>query len=311
MSEALYERYKDALRRGHVAALRGRFDDAIEAYTEASSIATERSLPYTSLGGIHLRLGRVDEALSAFGAALDRAPRDEAALLGRGEALSRAGRNAEAAEALDLVAEIQDAEGRRAEALATARRALEVAESTSRRQDVERLAGEVREKGPDRETELALAGAIRLPEPVEPEAEPAVEPAVAAVEPTVKPTGDVSPADATVLSIEADAALDAGEAGRARDALLAAARAHGAAGRFNAALDACYRALEVAPDDPELHLALVDLYLARGWRGLALEKLALLGRLVELDGDATAEEMVRSVAAASGADDPDLTGRPA
>ena len=36
MSDALYERYKDALRRGHVAALRGRLDEALAAYREAA-----------------------------------------------------------------------------------------------------------------------------------------------------------------------------------------------------------------------------------------------------------------------------------
>ena len=35
--EALYERYKDALKRGHVASLRGRLDEALDAYAEASS----------------------------------------------------------------------------------------------------------------------------------------------------------------------------------------------------------------------------------------------------------------------------------
>ena len=34
--EALYERYKDALKRGHVASLRGRLDEALDAYAEAS-----------------------------------------------------------------------------------------------------------------------------------------------------------------------------------------------------------------------------------------------------------------------------------
>ena len=48
--EALYERYKDALRRGHVASLRGRLEEALAAYAEAASIAPERSTPHTSAG---------------------------------------------------------------------------------------------------------------------------------------------------------------------------------------------------------------------------------------------------------------------
>ena len=47
---ALYERYKDALRRGHVASLRGRLEEAIEAYSEAAAIAPERATPHTSAG---------------------------------------------------------------------------------------------------------------------------------------------------------------------------------------------------------------------------------------------------------------------
>ena len=44
-SEALYERYKDALRRGHVASQRGRSRTALTAYAEAASIAPDRRHP--------------------------------------------------------------------------------------------------------------------------------------------------------------------------------------------------------------------------------------------------------------------------
>ena len=43
MTEALYERYKEALRRGHVAAQRGRLDEALDAYGEAARVA--RTVP--------------------------------------------------------------------------------------------------------------------------------------------------------------------------------------------------------------------------------------------------------------------------
>ena len=36
--EGVYERYKDALKRGHVAAMRGRLDEAIDAYAEANRL---------------------------------------------------------------------------------------------------------------------------------------------------------------------------------------------------------------------------------------------------------------------------------
>ena len=107
--------------------------------------------------------------------------------------------------------------------------------------------------------------------------------------------------DPAALSSAADAALEAGEPGRATELLLAAARAYHATGRFDAALDACYRALATAPGDLELHLELVDLYNARGWGDLAAEKLALLARLVELDEDTAAAERIRAVALAGGA----------
>ena len=44
MSDAVYERYKEALRRGHVAAERGRFDAALAAYANAAGLAPDRAL---------------------------------------------------------------------------------------------------------------------------------------------------------------------------------------------------------------------------------------------------------------------------
>ncbi|HXG40881.1 MAG TPA: hypothetical protein VNJ28_08060, partial [Candidatus Limnocylindrales bacterium] len=58
-----YERYKDALRRGHVALLRNRLEVALAAYAEAAAIAPERALPHASLGSVYLRLGRPDDSL--------------------------------------------------------------------------------------------------------------------------------------------------------------------------------------------------------------------------------------------------------
>ena len=56
--EALYERYKDALKRGHVASLRGHLEEALRAYADAASIAPERSTPHTSAGTALMRLRR-------------------------------------------------------------------------------------------------------------------------------------------------------------------------------------------------------------------------------------------------------------
>ena len=51
------------------------------------------------------------------------------------------------------------------------------------------------------------------------------------------------------------------------------------------ALDACYRALALAPADPELHLLLAEIYEARGWAELGSDKLLLLVRLADVTGD--------------------------
>ena len=55
MPDPIFERYKEALKAGHVAVLRGRSDEAIAHYREAAEIAPDRPLPHTSLGGVLLR----------------------------------------------------------------------------------------------------------------------------------------------------------------------------------------------------------------------------------------------------------------
>ncbi|HET9614144.1 MAG TPA: hypothetical protein VFP22_04955, partial [Candidatus Limnocylindrales bacterium] len=79
---SLYDRYKDALRRGHVAALRGRHDAAIDAYGEAAAIAPDRALPHASIGGVLAKMDRPADAVAAYRRALALAPRDETALRG-------------------------------------------------------------------------------------------------------------------------------------------------------------------------------------------------------------------------------------
>jgi Flp pilus assembly protein TadD len=81
--ESLYERYKEALKRGHVASIRGRLEEALTAYAEAAAIAPERSTPHTSAGTALLRRKKPADALRHYGVALRLAPHDEAALLGR------------------------------------------------------------------------------------------------------------------------------------------------------------------------------------------------------------------------------------
>ena len=303
-ADSLYERYKDTLRRGHVAALRDRLDAAIDAYGEAASIAPDRPLPHSAIGGILVRLDRQPEALAAYDRALTLAPRDEAALRGRADVLATLGRRVDAADTLDRLAEILDAADRLPDASDAARRALELAESKDRRRHVESLAARLRESVGDEAAELALARVLRVLEPpVAPLGavgefaggvdEPATAPAEA--EPEAEP--EPEPIDAAAVGAAAEEALYAGDVDAAREGFLIAAAAHRAAGRSVAAIDACYLALAVAPADVELHLLLAELYLERGWRAPAIEKLLLLGRLGSLTEDESIRRKVCALAA--------------
>jgi tetratricopeptide (TPR) repeat protein len=370
---SLYERYKDALRRGHVAALRSRNEAAVDAYGEAALIAPDRALPHASIGGILVKMGRLDEAVAAYDRALALAPRDEVALRGLADVHVRAGHRTAAAAILDRLADSLDGAGRLADATDAARRALELAESRARRNQVEGFATRLRAMSSGDETaERALDQALRLLEPAQPAeaaAEPAIEPeagvdavapvavdampaaefevpqerdaeeaseagpdavtatvddqgAAEAEAPQPEPEQEPEPVEpepeqepepepiqepvglGIALGAAAEAALFAGDLTAAHDGLLAAARAHRRAGRLSAAVDACYLAIGLAPSDPDLHLLLTELYLDRGWRGQAVEKLLLLGRLADLDDDAAVRERLCALVSARLADEP-------
>ncbi len=187
MTDDLYERYKEALRLGHVAVLRGTLEEALTAYRSAAEIAPSRALPHTSLGGALLRLGRLDEALIEYAAAVARAPHDEGALLGQAEALTSAGQRAEAARVLDHVSEIEEAAGRLPEAADTLRRALELEDSPERARRQRGLRRETRLSAGDQAAEQLLARALRLRD--EPGARtPEVPRSKAAGAPVARPT---------------------------------------------------------------------------------------------------------------------------
>jgi tetratricopeptide (TPR) repeat protein len=310
----LYEGYKEALRRGHVAALRDRHDIALQAYREAARIAPDRALPYVGLGGVLARLGRVDEALAAYRAALGRAPDDEGALRGRADLLEAEGRPAEAAGSLDHLAGVLERAGRTADACDVARRALELAESRGRRRLVQTLVAQLREAASDPTVEEALARALSVLE-VDPMAAPeasagdesaaSVEP-VTPVEPPAPRAPRVPPPDPIALSRAFEAAIDAGNVNEARKQAVAISSAHRAAGQFHAAIDACYEALAIAPADPAVHFALVMLYLDRGWRTLAADKLVLIGRLSQLTGDTASQARLCDLVVRRFPDDPRL-----
>ncbi len=144
MPDPIFERYKEALRAGHVAALRGRPDDALAQYRLAASIAPDRALPYVSMAEVLLRLGQADEALAACRTALDRAPGDEGALALAARLHALAGRAVEAAALLDRLADVYVAAGRAGEAYAAAvaARDLDPREVRGRRvADLEAVAG--------------------------------------------------------------------------------------------------------------------------------------------------------------------------
>jgi tetratricopeptide (TPR) repeat protein len=417
MTDDLYERYKEALRVGHVAVLRGALEEASEAYRTAASIAPSRALPHTSLGGVLLRLGHVEEALVELAAALTRAPHDEGALLGQAEALNIAGQRVNAAAALDHVSEVQEAAGRLPEAADTLRRAMELEESAERSRRQRGLLRQIRLSAGDQAAERLLARALRLrDEPAAATVEPArsatsaaplrdwstqaapitepnpqrdaiAEPAApwqatpalnppqygpvdgpfvagtseseaARTEPTAEPSRQPSPPPAIEAPAEApskglrdvglqawpagvlelappsaealagvgvmdvgfdetnlgvgetrhqpngdelmsaaEAAEMAGDTTKLRSLLVWTARAYAREGRFEAGLDAAHRLLRRVPGDVDAHLVLVELYVARDWNALAMEKLVLLGRLAELNDDKETHQRLCAVAA--------------
>src|SRR5512147_2118527 len=76
MARPLFEQYKDALRRGHLALLGDELEAALEAYREAASLVPERPLPHASIAAVLERLGRREDALVAYDLALALAPDD-------------------------------------------------------------------------------------------------------------------------------------------------------------------------------------------------------------------------------------------
>jgi tetratricopeptide (TPR) repeat protein len=89
--------YREALRRGHVAVLRGRPREAIGHYEEAGRLAGSRPLPYSAMASVYLQMHQPRSAIDAFDEALRRAPNDVAALRGKASAMEAGGHAAEAA----------------------------------------------------------------------------------------------------------------------------------------------------------------------------------------------------------------------
>jgi tetratricopeptide (TPR) repeat protein len=101
------------------------------------------------------------------------------------------------------------------------------------------------------------------------------------------PAGDATPA------LNADRLMAAGEEARASkrssaatDAWLAESAEHRAADHYDAALDACLRALALDSSAARSHLELARVWLAHGWQEMAAERVALLERLLAMQPDA-------------------------
>lgn len=322
VSVDLFERYRDALRRGHVAAARGLLEEAATAYREAIALAPDRPVAHTGLGAVHLRTGDLRAALGEFDLALVRSPRDEAGLAGRADALGGLGRRVDAAETFDRLAAVLEAADRLPDALAAAQRALALAEGKGRRRHVERLMQRlapppVSAAPPD----SVVTGDGERDAPVAGQGDDDADGGVSAEEAAARVLAS-TPVDVRAVELErtpvepeidgverlgdAEDALDRGDRDVALHEAIVAAQAFQRQGLLSAAIDASYLALAIAPDNAPLHLVLVSLYLERGWRGRAAEKLLLLGRLAELDADAETRDRLCAVVAAEFPGNPQL-----
>lgn len=368
MTGSLFDQYKAALRRGHVAALAGELEAALEAYREAARLVPERSLPVASQATVLHRLDRWPEATEAFDRALELSPDDEAALRARARAREERGLRSGAAADYERLAFVLDVAGRAAAAAEAARRAARLEPSAARDALADRLqiaaahqaeiarppaprsfrdiqvsaldaeaarispaaSGEsaVEELGAKLDAELdhetgdvpggegsgtqATAASKALAARI---AELGTQPTWVDVDGRAaggEPEGGAWPAvdlpslppppiegprpDPETLLAQATDLLDAGDAGAARDLMLTAVAIHREDGRLDAALEVCQRALVVAPGDPQVHLAIANLQLDRGWTAVATEKIELLVRLTSLSGDTQAEADVHFLA---------------
>jgi tetratricopeptide (TPR) repeat protein len=227
MTDPVPDAYREALRRGHVAVVRGRPREAIAHYEEAGRLAGQRPLPYVSIGSVYLQMRQPREAVAAFDEALRRAPSDVDAMHGKIAAL--------------------EADGRTAAATSLARRSAEL-EAMSR------------------------AG-----------------------------LGSRSAADVLLHELEeriADGhvARAAGELDRAAAAFHAAAIGYAAQDRFDAAIDACLRALEARPGAIDVHFTMAHLYLRRGWPELGVQRVKLIEERLGIDADPRRHSALQALA---------------
>jgi tetratricopeptide (TPR) repeat protein len=299
VSEPLFEQYKAALRRGHLAAIAGRLDDALDAYGEAAGLVPDRALPFASRGTVLHRLDRWPEAAEAFDLALRTSPDDEATLRARAAAREERGMLSGAAEDFERLAFVLDVASRGPDAIEAAQKAVALESTPSRTALVARLS--------DAATRAAGHGGGRdAAAPTEDElagAEGGHWPAIDLPTPQPAPK-EGPPPDPDALLNEAAELLESGNVEAASERMLTAVLVHRAAGRLDAALDICLQLLSIVPGDPHVHLALANLQLDHGWTALAKEKIELLLRLTALTGDTQAAADVHGLAAERLRDEP-------
>jgi tetratricopeptide (TPR) repeat protein len=307
--------------------MRGRLEAAAAWYREAASLASDRAVPRTALGSVELRLGQPVQALDSFDAALAVAPADDAALMGRAQALVVLQRPDEASATFDLLADAREAAAKHPEACDALRRALEIEPTPARRERYRALTEELRRRVGDAEAERALAlapghleDAADAPAPAVTAAAdgaaaetPAESPArVRDGDPDVTDPGSLAPrndalalvADGNALVHAAEEAAARGDAQGAVAAAMAAARSFRTAGHPVAALDACVGGLSSGPGDVDLHLLIAELAFERGAAGSAGDTYRGLLHLVEIEGDAAARARIVAAARQAFPDDP-------
>ena len=339
MSGPLFDQYKAALRRGHMSALAGDLEDALDAYREAARLVPERTLPLASQGTVLHRLDRWPEAAEVFDAVLRMSPDDESTVRARATAREERGMRSGAAADFERLAFVLDVAGRAAEAAQAARRATELEPSPTRAALAERLSAaasrgaDVRSNGASADAPAELVDAatgrgvdadasaiesdLELPPP--PRIVPVTDAEAARAaqigdsteswplvdQPSPPPAPMVGPPPETEqLMAEATALFEAGDAAGAGERMLTAVAVHRTAGRLDAALDVCFQLLAIAPGDPHVHLAIANLQLDRGWTPLAREKIDLLLRLTSLTGDTQAEADTHGLASERLRDEP-------
>ena len=268
MSADPYGRYRDAMRTGHLATLRGAHEQALRAYREAARLLPARVAAHVAIGRTQLAERRPADALTAFEAAVTRAPRDTTALDGAARALVDLDRGDEAAVLLDGLATIYVEQDRQVDAVATLERAMELGGSPWRRAMLDQLRGEQ----PEPVMDLGWLGALP---------DTAGQPTAGRRprgEPAARPVTD----EVRAIAERVDAASAKGDVAE----LVAGARGLARADRLRAAADACHDALMVAPEDAEAHRTLAAIYRRRGWQRTARAKLRIVERYQRIVDDA-------------------------